>query len=163
MVGAVAVGKTSLVEKFVRGIFSDRFLTTVGVKIDKKTVQVRGEEVELILWDLAGEDEFFQLRISYMRGASGYLLVADGTRRSTFDKALELNERILAQIGPLPFVMLLNKADLNDEWEVDESIMKGLADSGVTVIVTSAKTGQSVEEAFSILADRVLQKSGAAV
>jgi GTPase SAR1 family protein len=85
--------------------------------------------VELILWDLAGEDEFFQLRMSYIRGASGYLLVADGTRRATLEKALELNERIVGQVGELPFVMLLNKSDLSADWELTEADLQSVAAS----------------------------------
>jgi small GTP-binding protein len=80
MLGAFAVGKTSLVARFVESIFSDRYHTTVGVKIEKKTLQVSGQQWNLIVWDLAGEDEFMQIRMSYLRGSSGYLLVADGTR-----------------------------------------------------------------------------------
>jgi GTPase SAR1 family protein len=66
MLGAYAVGKTSLVARFVRGIFSDKYLTTVGVKIDKKTIEIANREMSLILWDLAGEDEFYQVRRSYL-------------------------------------------------------------------------------------------------
>ena len=80
MLGAFAVGKTSLVQRFVKSLFSDRYLTTVGVKIDKKIVTVGDTEVSLVLWDLAGEDEFQSVQTSYLRGASGYLLVIDGTR-----------------------------------------------------------------------------------
>ena len=81
MIGASGVGKTSLIAKFVHSMFSDKYLTTVGVKIDKKTVSVDGAEVMLMIWDLAGDDDFQRLQISYLRGTSGYLLVADGTRR----------------------------------------------------------------------------------
>ncbi len=71
MLGGYAVGKTSLVQRFVKGIFSEKYLTTVGVKIDKKVVQVGGREVSLILWDLHGEDDFQQVQMSYMRGGFG--------------------------------------------------------------------------------------------
>ena len=93
MIGAFAVGKTSLVARFVKSIFSEKYLTTVGVKIDKKTLGVGDQEVTLIVWDLAGEDEFLQVRMSYLRGSAGYFLVADGTRRATLDKAIELQQR----------------------------------------------------------------------
>ena len=80
MVGSFAVGKTSLVARFVRGIFSEKYLTTVGVKIDKRTVAVDDRQVNLLLWDLYGEDDFQKLKLSYLRGASGYFLVVDPTR-----------------------------------------------------------------------------------
>ena len=94
MIGAFSVGKTSLVKRYVQSVFSDTYLTTVGVKIDKKTVDVAGRTVNLILWDLAGEDDIASLRMSYLRGAAGYVLVADGTRPSTLDVALSLRERV---------------------------------------------------------------------
>jgi small GTP-binding protein len=70
LLGAFAVGKTSLVSRFVKSIFSDRYYTTVGVKIEKKIVRVGEQQWNLIIWDLAGEDEFMQIRMSYLRGAS---------------------------------------------------------------------------------------------
>ena len=90
MVGAFATGKTSLVSRFVKSIFSDIYLTTVGVKIDKKLINFKDYELNLILWDIHGEDEFQKVRMSYMRGASGYFLVVDGTRRYTLEQAFFL-------------------------------------------------------------------------
>ena len=83
MLGGFAVGKTSLVRRFVQSIFSETYLTTVGVKIDKKSVVLSDKTVDLILWDLAGEDDIGSFRLSYVRGASGLVLVADGTRAAT--------------------------------------------------------------------------------
>ena len=90
MLGAFAVGKTSLVARYVHSIFSDKYLTTIGVKIDKKPVSLLRGEMELILWDIYGEDEFQKVRMSYLQGASAYLLVADGTRRATLEVAASL-------------------------------------------------------------------------
>ena len=78
MLGAYAVGKTSLVGRFVRSMFSEKYQTTVGVKIDQKTVNVGDQQVNMMLWDLHGEDEAQKVRLSYLRGASGYILVVDG-------------------------------------------------------------------------------------
>ena len=108
MVGAFATGKTSLVAKFVYSIFSEKYQTTVGVKIDRKTLTVEEKELNLILWDLYGEDEFQKLRTSYLRGSSGYLLVVDGTRKSTLQTAFELQKRVENSIGKLPFILVLN-------------------------------------------------------
>jgi small GTP-binding protein len=152
MLGAFAVGKTSLVARFVSSIFSDKYLTTVGVKIDKKTVQVAGEQMSLILWDLYGQDEFQKMNVSYLRGAGGYLLVADGTRRATLDIACELQETVAGLIGAVPFVLLINKSDLDDEWQIDDASLSGIARRGWTVIRTSAKSGEGVDEAFMTLA-----------
>src|SRR5258708_29384662 len=114
LVGLFGVGKTSLVRRYVQRMFEDKYLTTIGVKIDKKDVNVDGQEVTLAIWDIAGEDDLAQARISHLRGASGYLLVADGTRRVSLDKAMELKQRIEELLGTLPFLLVINKADLRD-------------------------------------------------
>lgn len=159
MIGAFAVGKTSLVSRFVKSIFSEKYLTTVGVKIDKKTITARGQEMNLILWDLAGEDEFMQVRMSYVRGSSGYLLVADGTRASTLDTAIDLQRKVENETGKLPFALLINKTDIADEWETDERKIESLSDRGWAVFRTSAKTGANVEEAFLALGERIIDLS----
>ena len=156
MLGAYAVGKTSLVSRFVRSIFSDKYQTTVGVKIDKKTVSLGDHEVSLLLWDLAGEDDFIQVRMSYLRGSAGYLLVADGMRRGTLDKAVELQQRAENEIGKLPFILLINKLDVIDDWEIKESDIASLADAGWRIVATSAKTGVGVQETFLALAQKTL-------
>lgn len=156
MLGSFAVGKTSLVARFVRSLFSDKYHTTVGVKIDKKQVQVEDKLVNLILWDLYGEDEFQKVHMSYLRGASGYLLVIDGTRRETLDKALALQRRTEEAIGKVPFVAVLNKADLKESWEVDDRTVEELIRNGWHVFQGSAKTGQGVEDAFATLAKHML-------
>ena len=157
MLGASAVGKTSLVAQFVHGIFDDRYLTTVGVKIDKKSLAVGDTEVLLMLWDMQGEDRFQHVQMSYLRGASGYLLVADGTRRDTLDRAVLLQQKAEAAAGRVPFALVLNKADLEDDWEVEQSAVDDLAAKGWTIVRSSAKTGENVEETFRTLATRMLE------
>jgi small GTP-binding protein len=155
MLGGFSVGKTSLVKRFVHSVFSDAYLTTVGVKIDKKTVELTDRTVHLILWDLAGEDDLSSLRTTYLRGASGYLLVADGTRRSTLDVALSISHRVEAEFGPLPFALLLNKSDLIEQWEVSDADLANARETGWWVRSTSALTGDGVDDAFRDLAIRV--------
>jgi small GTP-binding protein len=156
MLGAFAVGKTSLVRRYVDSIFSDRYLTTVGVKIDKRMVTVAGSEVSLILWDIAGEDDISQVRTSYVRGAAGYLLVVDGTRPGTIDVAQSIQQRVEAEVGKLPFVVLLNKHDLQSLWSISSEHLAALERGGWTVQLTSARSGEGVEEAFQALAERVV-------
>jgi small GTP-binding protein len=157
MVGACGVGKTSLVRRFVESIFDERYQTTIGVKIDKKRIEANGAEVMLVVWDLAGEDELAQVRASHLRGASGYLLVSDGCRKSTLATARDLEQRIRTTLGPLPFILLLNKSDLLDEWESDDAVAE-LAQLGWPTIRTSAKSGDGVEAAFHQLASRMLEE-----
>lgn len=155
MLGGFGVGKTSLVSRFVSSIFSDTYLTTVGVKIDKKKVTLDSGEMTLMLWDIYGQDDLQTVRDSYLRGATGYLLVADGTRYSTLDTAVALQKRAESVIGRVPFLLLLNKSDLDREWQVDEETLVNLVDQGWRVLKTSAKTGAGVEEAFSTLAQEM--------
>ncbi len=157
MIGAFAVGKTSLVERFVSSIFSDRYMTTVGVKIDKKTVSTGNQSIDLILWDIHGEDEFQKVRTSYLRGASGYFLVVDGTRRSTLDTAMTLYKRASEAIGNVPFICLINKADLSNEWEFDPISLNEFTDMEWTIMNTSAKDGRGVEEAFISLTRKMME------
>jgi small GTP-binding protein len=156
MLGGFSVGKTSLVSRFVHSIFSEKYLTTVGVKIDKKTVRVGSDDVNLMLWDIYGEDNFQKLRMSYLKGSSGYVLVVDGTRRATFDMACTLHEKAKGTLGNVPFVLVLNKCDLADSWELDEAAVRALQDEGWFVVRTSAKTGVCVEETFLELARRMV-------
>lgn len=152
MLGSFAVGKTSLVARFVQGVFSEKYLTTIGVKIDKKRVEVEDELVDLLLWDLNGEDRFLKVSMSYLRGSAGYLLVADGTRKATLDVAISLQERAQATLGDVPFLLLINKHDLADQWEITDRDLADLEASGWTILFTSAKTGTRVDEAFGMLA-----------
>ena len=158
MLGSFSVGKTSLVRRFVESIFSDTYLTTVGVKIDKKLLQVDGQDLTLMLWDIYGEDEFQKLRMSYLRGASGFLLVADGTRRATLDKALAIKEEAGKALGTVHSVIVLNKCDLSENWEIDPEKEKEFAGRGWSVVRASAKTGEGVEEVFAALARAMLGK-----
>jgi small GTP-binding protein len=156
MVGAFATGKTSLVAQFVHSIFSEKYQTTIGVKIDRKEVSIQGEELNLILWDIYGEDEFQKLHLSYLRGCSGYLLVVDGTRHNTLDKAFHLQSKVEAAIGSVPFILVLNKRDVTEEWEINSNEIDELIHKGWNVMKTSAKTGLGVEEVFQTLAEKML-------
>ena len=156
MLGSFSVGKTSLVRRFVESIFSDAYQTSIGVKIDKKVVRAGNEDVTLVLWDIHGEDVYQKIRMSYLRGMSGYLLVVDGTRRQTLDDAMALNERVIQEAGKVPAVLVLNKSDLTEKWEIDSARESELTAAGWNILRTSAKTGASVEEVFSKLTASML-------
>ncbi len=158
MIGDFGVGKTSLVARFVRQTFSEKYLTTVGVKIDTKLMKLPdGREVKLVLWDIAGNDALTTTTTSYLRGAAGFLLIVDGTRRPTWDSALNLREALIKQQGEKPFVMLLNKADLDEQWEMDEQVIEEKKQEGWKLLSTSAKTGMNVEKAFLELTTQMLK------
>lgn len=155
LLGAFGVGKTSLTRRYVSSIFSDTYLTTVGVKIDKKSVEVGSTPVSLVIWDIAGEDEVSAVRTSYLRGAAGYLLVVDVTRAQTLEVARSIQSRVAAEIGDIPFLCLLNKIDV-ENWDIADAPIQALQHEGWTVQRTSAKTGDGVESAFAELAQRIV-------
>ena len=157
MLGSFAVGKTSLVRRYVESIYSDSYHTTVGVKISKKVVQVKESEVNLVLWDLYGEDDFQKMHWNHLHGAFGYLLVGDGTRPATLEKALALEQQARSEVGPLPFVFVVNKCDLVNEWQFDSALEAQLRAQKWSVLPTSAKTGEGVEAAFSELTGKMLE------
>ncbi len=156
MLGSFAVGKTSLVRRFVKSIFDERYLATLGVKTDKKVIDVDGRKVAMVLWDIAGSEEYFKVPLSYVRGASGYLLVIDGTRPQTVDSGCELAEEIEGELGRIPRVAVLNKIDLQDEWKLTDELLQPVQALGCPLIRSSARTGQGVQEVFLSLARRLL-------
>lgn len=160
MLGTFAVGKTSLVSRFVKSLFSDKYLSSVGVKVDKKLVAVGQDQMNLLLWDLYGEDDFQKIRPSYLRGSSGYVLVVDGTRRETLEKVIVLQNKAEGVIGKAPFVLVVNKTDLVEKWEIDDSAIAALGKQGWPSFKTSAKTGEGVELAFLTLARKMLVSPG---
>lgn len=158
MVGVFATGKTSLVRQFVFSMFSEKYHSTIGVKIDRKRVEVEGETVNLVLWDLAGRDGVEDIQASYIRGAAGILYVVDGTRRETFEQIFELREICAGTVGAVPSVVALNKSDLVSEWKLDDADREALDSAGLDWFVTSAKLGDGVEEAFHRLAAATLAR-----
>jgi len=157
MVGYYATGKTSLVRQFVHSKFSDKYLSTVGVKVDRKEVAVSGNPVNLLLWDLEGRDGAQDLQTSYLRGASGIIYVVDGTRRETYTQVHELRDSVRSAVGEVPAVVALNKADLTDQWALTDGDREELAGLPWHVFTTSAKTGDGVEAAFLWLAGSMVK------
>lgn len=158
IVGDFAVGKTSVVERFVNNHFSAKYLTTVGVKIDTKEVSLeeQGVSIKLIVWDVAGAEEFGAREFAYLRGASGIVYVVDGTRSPTLESAKNLKQQIEEQYGPHPAVLLLNKSDLAGTWQVKDDVVGSLAEDFDRIYRTSAKTGDAVETALITLTQLIV-------
>ena len=156
MLGLLSVGKTSLVEQYVNSIFSDKYLSTVGVKISKKSISIDGTNMSLVLWDMEGKDEYTDINMLYLRGAMGFFVVADLTRLDTYEAALKIRKIVLDVLGhDVPNMLLLNKSDLPD-WEVEDEHLEEARASGIKILRTSARTGTAVNEAFEILAKDML-------
>jgi small GTP-binding protein len=157
MVGVFGTGKTSLVQQFVRSRFSEKYHSTVGVKIDRKEVDLRGTQVNLLLWDLAGQDSFQGVQGSYLRGSSGIFFVVDGTRPNTVEELAGLQALVQEAVGAVPAVIAANKADLTDQWQLDDKDLAALYGERRFVLKTSAKTGAGVNEAFLWLAGQMMR------
>ena len=160
VIGEFGVGKTSLISRYVDSIFSEKYHTTVGVKIDKKQCQIGDALVNLVIWDLAGESHLRMLKPAQVREASGFLLVADGTRADTIDIAIALQRKVSEILGPVPFIFAVNKQDLVEQWCVAPEVADTLRERSWDVRFSSAKTGAGVEEMFLDLASRLIADGG---
>lgn len=160
VVGDFSVGKTSVVDRFVNNHFSDAYLTTVGVKIDTKEIALaeHGVSIKLIIWDVAGADEFSEKEFAYLRGASGMLYVSDGTRLSTLNSVHNIREQIESRFGPRPDVLLVNKSDLAGTWQTKDEHISAAKEKFGAVYKTSAKVGDDVDNALSRLAELIVTR-----
>lgn len=152
MLGDFGVGKTSLVDRFVNGAFSGKYLSTVGVKIDTKPVQFGSRRIKLVLWDLAGCNPLDGLAKRHLMGAHGLVVVADGTRPDTLAAAQHIHQQTGLLIGTKPTALLINKADLQAQWRFTDADMQATEQWATHCWVTSALTGNHVEEAFMAIA-----------
>lgn len=159
LLGAFSVGKTSLVTRYVESIFGDKYHTTVGVKISKKELITEEQTVNLVIWDLAGQDDVTRLRTSYLRGTSAYIVVADGTRPFSLKVAINMHNEAREYSGDLPFIVIVNKFDLQEsKWDVDQDQLNEIEAAGAEIVFTSAKTGKGVDEVFQKLTKKMLQE-----
>ena len=161
LLGDFAVGKTSLVRRFVYDLFDDKYIATIGVKVSRKTVAVPREdevvELTMMLWDLAGSGEFDRVRASYLRGSAGAVMVCDLTRPETLDSLRTYRDDLFSVTPSAQFVMAANKRDLTDQQRLGVEQIEALgAELGAPFYLTSAKTGDEVEALFRHLGRLVL-------
>lgn len=164
LVGDFGVGKTSLIRRFVDRQFSDQYLSTVGVKISRKTVEVLAEKqaVQLLIWDLEGHTKFKGIAPTYLKGGSGAVIVADVTRTETIERIPEHIKLFLSVNPKSSLVVALNKSDLIDEEKFAkllQMVQLQCEDKVVTVYPSSAKTGLSVDKIFLELALNSIQQT----
>jgi small GTP-binding protein len=167
MIGDYGVGKTSLIRRFVERQFSDQYLSTVGVKISRKTLtfnfpdQEDEQELKLLIWDIEGQTKFKAIAPSYLQGAAGVLIVADVERKETIEHFTD-HLNLCYSVNPQAIIVgALNKTDLVDESELNflENIAREKLASEINLYQTSAKTGVNVDQIFEELALSMLQKS----
>jgi small GTP-binding protein len=158
LLGDFAVGKTSLVRRFVYDRFDDRYITTIGVKVSRKTVAVVRAygivELTMMLWDLAGSEEFDRVRASYLRGSAGAVLVCDLTRPETLDSLRAYQEDLFSINPEAQLVLAANKRDLTEQQRLSTAQIEAFAaELNIPHTLTSAKTGDEVEQLFRQLGD----------
>lgn len=159
LLGDFNVGKTSLVRRFIEDKFSDRYLSTVGVKVSRKSLNVTTEtqrhQLNLLIWDLEGNTKFKSITPNYLKGASGSIIVADLSRSDTLDN-LTQHLRLFFEVNPQGQVAVaLNKADLIPPEKLAKLVENcQLPDFPrvLGVYTTSAKTGDRIEQMFQELA-----------
>ena len=153
LTGSFGVGKTSLFNRYINQEFSDKYLTTIGVKVNKKIVNIDGNEISLLIWDIAGEVSQDKVPASYFLGASGIVYVTDLSRPITF-KNLESDYFFLKELLPSGVIKVVaNKKDLVTPDQID-AIAKEL--TRPWDYTTSAKTGENVENLFIDMARSLL-------
>ena len=156
LLGSFAVGKTSLIDRFVYNQFEDKYLTTIGVKISQKILppvqdHSRQQSVQhtFLIWDIAGLEKFDHVALNYFRGAAGALAVADLTRRETIDNLYKFCDKFLSVNPKASLVILGNKSDLfQDDEQTQSELEQAAAHYKSEHTITSAKTGEGVEKAF---------------
>jgi len=160
LLGEFAVGKTSLVRRYVEGTFDDTYLSTIGVKISRKILTRPNYQLNLFLWDLAGGEEFSGQDRNYLRGAAGALLVCDLTRPESL-QILDQYARQLMEINPqASMVVAANKSDLVTEYRLDLADLDALCERiHSQFLFTSAKTGENAERIIDLLADKLMHGS----
>ncbi len=154
LLGDFSVGKTSLVKRYIDGTFDDKYLTTIGVKISKKILNIHGTECEMLIWDIEGSTPSKKISLGYYKGASGAIFVTDVTRRETMDSLENHKEIFLSENPDAKYVVAYNKSDkLSD-------IAKERLESGFegndNIFLTSAKEDKNVEALFVKLMENIL-------
>jgi small GTP-binding protein len=166
LLGDGAVGKTSLIRRFVDDMFNDDYLLTIGTKTTKKRIIIKKPEfprpihLTLIIWDIMGQVSFRKLlHPTYLKGAKGALLVCDLTRRESLEHFHEWIESLRMEGQSLPSVFVANKSDLVDQLTFGRAELESVASAyDSPSFVTSAKTGENVETAFQILAEKLVDQ-----
>ncbi len=165
LVGEPAVGKTSTIRRYVLHRFDDPYLPTLRARFSKKQTPLdlpeRGLAVDMhmVIWDIMGDKGFRQLlKEAYFYGAQGILAVCDITRRSTLEDLTSWWETVSETVGEIPWVLVVNKIDLAGHYAYGDDKVRSITERlHAPYLLTSAKTGECVEEAFQVLGRRVVE------
>ena len=164
IVGDGWVGKTSLIQKFTKGSFQKEYIKTIGAQFSIYDKEIDGNNIRLLFWDIAGQDEFNFLRSSFFKNSRGaiivYSLEENNIGEESFNHISNWHDDIIQFCGNIPVVLFANKVDLVDENSLDNSIIQGVVNERnfLGYYITSAKTGQKVVESFNEIIDKIYHK-----
>ena len=156
LLGEFSVGKTSLIRRFVEERFDEAYLSTIGVHMSRKRLERNDHFLDFFIWDLAGGEDFNVVGPNYLRGAAGAIIVCDLTRKDTLP-ALPYYAGQVRSLNPqAALIFIANKVDLvMDRIVAHDELQQAIALFGNSYFLTSAKTGQNVDLAFTTLADQM--------
>ncbi|XP_077080104.1 ras-related protein Rab-23 [Siphateles boraxobius] len=159
VVGNGAVGKSSMIQRYCKGIFTKDYKKTIGVDFLERQIIVNDEDVRLMLWDTAGQEEFDAITKAYYRGAQACVLVFSTTDRDSFEAIGSWREKVEMEVGDIPTVLVQNKIDLLDDTVIKNEEAEGLAKRlKLRFYRTSVKEDLNVNEVFKYLADKYLHR-----
>ena len=161
VIGDGSVGKTSLIQKFTQGIFKTDYVKTIGAQLTNYETEIDGYRIELIFWDIAGQDNFHFLRPSFYRGSKAaiivYSLEENDLGKRSFNHITTWHKDVKQFCGEIPVVLFANKVDLINEQNLDKSKIQNLVKEHnfLGYYITSAKTGQGLDDAFDALSKKI--------
>jgi small GTP-binding protein len=162
LVGNPAVGKTSLIRRYVYDMFDDKYLSTIGAKITKKIVNIEGKthdtELTLMIWDIEGQKNVGSVHSSYYRGADAAIVVCNVTVKETFENIPNWVKTVFKVTGEIPLVFLANKTDLPNKKFGEDEIKNIASEFNAQYLFTSAKTGKNVENGFLTISKLLLEE-----
>lgn len=159
VVGNGAVGKSSMIQRYCKGIFTKDYKKTIGVDFLERQIQVDGKDVRLMLWDTAGQEEFDAITKAYYRGAQACVLVFSTTDWESFEAIHSWKEKVEAEVGDIPTVLVQNKIDLLDESVINNEEAENLAKKFKLMFYrASVKEDLNVTEVFKYAAEKYLQR-----
>ena len=162
LVGDYGVGKTTSIHRFVENKFKANYVPTLGVQVTKKSIEINGDNVDLMLWDLAGQDRYALVRQRFYSDTEGILMLYDITRMSSLKNIKKWYAEVSKFTNQIPIILIGNKIDLLEKREVkNDDVNRFLEENNINVnlkIKTSAKDGVNTEKSFHFLVKMLMQK-----
>ena len=160
LLGDPGVGKTSLIRRYVHNSFDTNYSSTIGVNISSKNVVLDNKQIQFSISDIGGNKRFASIRKSFYKDAKGCLLVCDLTRENTLEALTQWQKDIALAVTGVNYLLIANKCDLNDQRVISQTDLYNKSNEldilGHSCFITSAKTGNKVDEVFRILAKHIV-------